>query len=82
MIDIILSEWDFDYEIQALVNSFFPGQVSRVVEDGQRRAETDAAVTVEIVLGQTEIIVRLQTGEWNREKRLRWAGTTQPAPSA
>lgn len=30
MIEIILSERDFDYEIQALVNSFFPGKRSRV----------------------------------------------------
>lgn len=31
MIDLILSERDFDYELQALIHSFFPGQKSRVV---------------------------------------------------
>lgn len=35
MIDLVLSERDFDYELQALVNSFFPGQKSCVsVEEG------------------------------------------------
>lgn len=34
MIKIILSELDFDYELQALVNSFFSGQRSSV-EVGQ-----------------------------------------------
>lgn len=31
MITIILSERDFDYEIQALVNSFFPGTKSKIL---------------------------------------------------
>ena len=35
MIEINLSERDFDYEIQALVNSFFPGQRSVVVIFGE-----------------------------------------------
>lgn len=30
MITVILSEWDFDYELQALVTSFYPGQKCRV----------------------------------------------------
>lgn len=30
MIDLVLSELDFDYEMQALVSSFFPGQKSRI----------------------------------------------------
>lgn len=34
MIKIILSERDFDYEIQALVNSFFPGKRSQVIVEG------------------------------------------------
>lgn len=68
MIDIILSERDFDYEIQALVNSFFPGQVSRVITGGQRQEEPGAAVTVGIVLGQTEIIAWIQTEGGKREK--------------
>ena len=31
MIDIVLSERDFDYEIQALVTGFFPAEHNRVV---------------------------------------------------
>ena len=30
MMDLVLSELDFDYEMQALVSSFFPGQKSRI----------------------------------------------------
>lgn len=38
MINIVLSELDFDYELQALVNSFYPGQKSRVcVADGMKQ---------------------------------------------
>ena len=37
MIEINLSERDFDYEIQALVNSFFPGQKSVVTASGEER---------------------------------------------
>lgn len=39
MITIVLSERDFDYEIQALVNSFFPGGHSRI----RIESETDIA---------------------------------------
>lgn len=39
MIKIVLSERDFDYEIQALVNSFFPGQTSRVVLEDTKEAD-------------------------------------------
>lgn len=52
MIRIALSERDFDYEIQALVHSFFPGERSEIClwedlagteESGLRAWETDAA---------------------------------------
>ena len=43
MIEINLSERDFDYEIQALVNSFFPGQRSVVVICGEERSEYEFA---------------------------------------
>ena len=43
MIEINLSERDFDYEIQALVNSFFPGQRSAVVICGEERSEYEFA---------------------------------------
>ena len=37
MVYIVLSERDFGYELQSLVNSFFPGQKSSVLleEDGR-----------------------------------------------
>ncbi len=37
MIDIILSEKDFDYELQVLVNSFFPGQKCFVWTEGEEK---------------------------------------------
>ena len=37
MIEIRLSERDFDYELQALVNSFFPGKRSVVVADDENK---------------------------------------------
>lgn len=74
MINIILSERDFDYEIQALVQSFFPGQVSRVVTDGELKASMDAAITVKIILGQREILVQAQIGGWKGEKRTTVSG--------
>ena len=43
MIEINLSERDFDYEIQALVNSFFPGQRSVLVICGEERSEYEFA---------------------------------------
>lgn len=48
MITIILSERDFDYEIQALVNSFFPGGRSKVLIEPEMEvsefSRTDSAV--------------------------------------
>lgn len=58
MIEINLSERDFDYEIQALINSFFPGQRSAVVICGEERSEyefaDDILLTVNISLSETD----------------------------
>lgn len=42
MIDIVLSERDFDYELQALVTGFFPGEHNRVII---QQDQTDAALS-------------------------------------
>ena len=55
MIKIILSELDFDYELQALVNSFFSGQRSSV-EVGQ---ELTASSMKEILSEKKEKLVLL-----------------------
>lgn len=68
MIYIVLSERDFDYELQALVNSFFPGQKSCVLseengrEPGRERlqeiSEKDA-VCIGIYLGAASIRISI-----------------------
>ena len=50
MIEINLSERDFDYEIQALVNSFFPGQKSVVTASGEERKDSGYAEDVLLAL--------------------------------
>lgn len=53
MITISLSERDFDYEIQALVNSFFPGERSRIVvhaQDGNKEDQTERILQSEDTL--------------------------------
>lgn len=59
MIQIKLSEWDFDYEIQALVNSFFPGQKTEVV----LKEDANVDFLISIVMEQEEIQVNLSHGE-------------------
>ena len=54
MIEINLSERDFDYEIQALVNSFFPGQRSVVVICGEERSEYEFADDILLTHSYTE----------------------------
>ncbi|MDD7402638.1 MAG: coproporphyrinogen dehydrogenase HemZ [Butyribacter sp.] len=44
MITIVLSERDFDYELQALVNSFFPWQKSTVCVETEEEIDTDAGL--------------------------------------
>ncbi|MDO4166841.1 MAG: coproporphyrinogen dehydrogenase HemZ [Eubacteriales bacterium] len=74
MITIFLSERDFDYEIQALVNSFFPGERSQiVVRDPQKNKDgTDpdaisdldhpeaGVMRIAIILSMTQIRIAVQ----------------------
>ena len=69
MIKIILSERDFDYEIQALVNSFFPGQISSVVIQGEEKETSDSEITVGISMFQKEICTWYEIGTVRKEKR-------------
>lgn len=65
MIRIILSERDFDYEIQALVNSFFPGERSRVVIEGEKAAEKEETAVeclqISIAMTRIDIAIAVQT---------------------
>ena len=64
MIKIVLSEKDFDYEIQALVNSFFPGQKSKVVMYGNDNVE-DADIVININFNMNEISVAVKSDKIN-----------------
>ena len=66
MIDIVLSERAFDYELQALVTGFFPGEHNRVViqqdqtdnalyELAEREAEDEVSLLTGVSFGQYEI---------------------------
>lgn len=81
MIEIQLSERDFDYEIQALVNSFFPGQYSQVVvkqdevqkeEVVSEKQEMDMVVLVEMTI--TDITIRVQTEKMEKQSALSVTG--------
>lgn len=62
MIQIRLSEIDFDYEIQALVCSFFPGQRCLVaLEDAPSE---DALLSIHICLGSQEIVVSVALADY------------------
>lgn len=66
MIHIVLSERDFDYEIQALVNSFFPGERS-VVSIQQDIDLTKQDIPLEelwiwIEMNKTGILIGMRTG--------------------
>ncbi len=69
MIKIILSERDFDYEIQALVNSFFPGQIISVVIQGEEKEKSDSEIAVGISMFQKEICTWYEIGTVRKEKR-------------
>ena len=59
MIKIVLSEKDFDYEIQALVNSFFPGQISKVYIAGCDENEaTDLVVDIRFDMTSITVCVK------------------------
>lgn len=75
MIELVLSEKDFDYELQALVNSFFPGQKSRVsvcrmegaftrdVMEQYSTSQTESSLHIGVYLGMGQIVVSLLCGE-------------------
>lgn len=63
MIQIRLSEIDFDYELQALVCSFFPGQRCTVVLDDAPLA--DALLSIHICLGVREITVSVECANYS-----------------
>lgn len=70
MINLVLSEPDFEYELQALVNSFFPGQKSRTcvyavtvpmirkeMEAATKMLENAADFSIGIFLGEEKIAI-------------------------
>jgi len=50
MVLIILSERDFDYELQALVTGFFPGQAVKVIVHGEENSAGEPGITLDIIL--------------------------------
>jgi len=81
MIELVLSERDFDYELQTLVNSFFPGQKSTVSVCGMKEPltremmeqyiinKTKGSVYIGIFLGMEQIVVSFLCGEaWHLKK--------------
>ena len=80
MIEINLSERDFDYEIQALINSFFPGQRSAVVICGEERSEyefaDDILLTVNISLSMKQAEEKKERAPRHRQEN---KGPIRPA---
>lgn len=88
MITIILSERDFDYEIQALVNSFFPGEHSRILirqeidtADLSEHSEEDADVmyvsglVIRISMSRKEIMIAVECRSVKWERSVAVTGT-------
>lgn len=70
MISIQLSEKDFDYELQALVRSFFPGRQCFVTVPGQEEDHNEIFFFINIVFGNQEILVEVKSqGEWYSQTR-------------
>ncbi len=65
MLGIILSEMDFDYELQMLVKSFFPGQECLVTTDQGKGSELEVALV--LALGREEIRGKVMAGAYARE---------------
>ena len=61
MVLIILSERDFDYELQALVTGFFPGQAVKVIVHGEENSAGEPGITLDIILGQFKIYADART---------------------
>lgn len=64
---IVLSEKDFDYEIQALINSFFPGQKSQVIV-GEKGEWDKEELLFFIHFGNTRIQVSMSVNGVSKEK--------------
>ena len=60
MLGIIFSEMDFDYELQMLVKSFFPGQECLVTTDQGKGSELEVALV--LALGREEIRGKVMAG--------------------
>lgn len=80
MIEINLSERDFDYEIQALVNSFFPGQKSVVLICGEERkqdeCENEVLLRVDIGFSMKQIDVKVICGDYELKRTEEVTGET------
>ena len=79
MIEINLSERDFDYEIQALVNSFFPGQKSVVTASGEERKDggysEDILLIVNVSLSMKQISVEVVCKDYSLKRTEEVTGT-------
>lgn len=62
MIQLVLSERDFDYELQALAASFFPGQRCSVTAG--EAAEEQTLLLAELYFGQESIVISVYTGKY------------------
>lgn len=61
MVLIILSERDFDYELQALVTGFFPGQAVKAVVRGEDNLLEEPVITLNIILEHFKIYASAST---------------------
>lgn len=76
MITIVLSERDFDYELQALVNSFFPGQKSCVLIGDEEIYEQEAqsGLCIGIVFQMKEIQISVLSKVRRLEEKVAVSG--------
>lgn len=80
MLEIVLSERDFDYELMALLNSFFPGHKSHVSilgeirEDVGKKLLEEEKLRLEIAFGWTEIQVTVCTEEYEKTGKVTVSG--------
>lgn len=75
MITIVLSERDFDYEIQALVNSFFPGTRSQILIGEE---PDDYEMLIKVCMAKTEIRVSLRCRSLKLERAIEVSGDGDP----
>lgn len=75
MIEIVLSELDFDYELQALVSSFFPGQKTFVTTGEKRKSVAEeSSMSIEIFYGTKEIVITVLAGTWSHSEQVAVSG--------